>query len=323
MRLRLFALLLALRSAAAEETVSPPAPPRFLLERRVEAAKGEPLRCIAFVPGNDRLLSAGPRGRIALYDAANGREEAALPVPAAEVRALAVSPDGKRFVAGFGGERPALRVYSLETLRELATLPEPPREVSQAEFSPDGKLIVAAGVRARPRIWDAGDFRHLADLDCGYWDEETVTYERFSMAATEFRDLIALREGARSVVLWDLVRRTRFSETRFDGAGDVVLSGDGAWTGVAGAVSLEVRGGGSGEPGFGPLHGASIGCSAAGGDVAATGSRREIVVTPFADPASAQRIGDLPAAPVSLAFSRDGLRLAAGCEEGSLLILRK
>jgi WD40 repeat protein len=285
--------------------------------------KGEPLRPIAFVPGADRLLAAGPKGRIALFESSGGREVAALPVPAAEVRALAVSPDGRRFVAGFGGERPALRVFSLETLREVATLPDPPRDVSQAEFSPDGKLIVAAGVRARPRIWDAGGFRHLADLDCGYWDEETVTYERFSMAATEFRDLIALREGARSVVLWDLVRRTRFSETPFDGAGDVLLSGDGAWTGVAGAVAVEVRGGGSPEPRFGPRHGASIGCSAAGGGFFATGAGREIVVGPFSDPASAQRIGDLPAVPVSLAFSGDGLRLAAGCEDGSLLILRK
>ena len=71
------------------------------------------LRCLAYVPGGDRLLSGGDDGYVRVWHIATGKEVDRFSIQAQSVTAILVLPSGDRVVTG--GNDGSLRVWPLKT----------------------------------------------------------------------------------------------------------------------------------------------------------------------------------------------------------------
>jgi WD40 repeat protein/class 3 adenylate cyclase len=104
----------------------------------------QPGDAVAFGPG--RLLASGDTaGRIRLWDVAKRRRLADLKAPSS-VSDLAFSPDGKLLAAGTGTGAMLWEVASRHELRPRLT--RGGLAVTRVAFSPDGRTLAAAGVDA-------------------------------------------------------------------------------------------------------------------------------------------------------------------------------
>jgi WD40 repeat protein len=130
-----------------------------------------------FSPDGNRLLTAGFRGSLDLWNAADGQHLFALekpeppgsglsqpdvgeePVPEPfgwRRHAFAFSPDGRRLVARAPkpGKQPVPRVWDTQTGAALHDLDADDSPVICLDFSPDGRAILAGMNDGRVMIWD-------------------------------------------------------------------------------------------------------------------------------------------------------------------------
>src|SRR5205807_130968 len=85
------------------------------------------------------LFTAGRDEALRRWDLAAGRELSPVPGPFGQVRALALSPDGKAVLTG-GADGAAL--WDLAEGRQLLRFPHPEGGVNAVAFSPDGKAVL-------------------------------------------------------------------------------------------------------------------------------------------------------------------------------------
>lgn len=121
------------------------------------AGHGDDLRLVRFVPGGDRLLTAGRGSSIKVWNIALGREDLAMLGHVGRVTGLAASPDGRTLVStSFTGE---VKLWDLRTGQELLGLQRHTGPVTCAEFAPSGNLLITGGKTAGGRgelvFWDA------------------------------------------------------------------------------------------------------------------------------------------------------------------------
>jgi WD40 repeat protein/serine/threonine protein kinase len=252
-------------------------------ERVFRVEDAAELRSIAYSPDGTRLATAGKGGIVRVFDAAEGRERAALFTGSMHVGGLAFSPDGRRLdVVGWG--MGAIKSFDPDRDPRGRTIPGWLDQSSALTFDRDGLRILGCD-------WITGGVLASADPVDG-----TVDYERVLPVADNRwwprGDFAFSRDGGR---LAAPLRRDR----RLIGIWDVAL----------GRTVATLRG--SGGPvtavAFGP-DGQSIATAAVG----AAGAR------PFVthwDLASSRAIRTFEAGRVlveALAFSDDGRRLAAG-----------
>ncbi|MBX9584585.1 MAG: WD40 repeat domain-containing protein, partial [Gemmataceae bacterium] len=98
---------------------------------------------VRFLPGGDRLVSAGKGSSIKVWRVATGREELALLGHVGRVSALAVSPDGRTLASG--SQVGEVKLWDLWTGQELVGLKRHGGPVRAAEFGADGRLLVTGG----------------------------------------------------------------------------------------------------------------------------------------------------------------------------------
>ncbi|MGG5812354.1 caspase family protein [Falsiroseomonas sp. CW058] len=120
------------------------------------------LYAVALTPDGARAFVAGWTGQawdrafaIYLFDTSTGRLLARLPGLPAPVQHLAVSPDGTRLAAAFGG-RAGIRVWDARSGApqwEDAGFAAPARMVA---FDPAGTRLAATGADGRVRVYEAG-----------------------------------------------------------------------------------------------------------------------------------------------------------------------
>jgi WD40 repeat protein/serine/threonine protein kinase/tetratricopeptide (TPR) repeat protein len=124
-------------------------PTRMLLYGHKSAVIG-----LAFTPDGKQLVSGSWEGIIKVWDVASGAEISTLHKHERRVVSLALSPDGKRVALGLADK--TIRLCSVTSGEELMTLRGHESRVFEVTFSPDGRRILSAGGWDKTvRVWDA------------------------------------------------------------------------------------------------------------------------------------------------------------------------
>jgi WD40 repeat protein/biopolymer transport protein ExbD len=120
------------------------------------------VRCVAFSPDGQKLVTGGYDGQVKLRDPATGEATVILSAHKG-VNALAFSPDGKRLATGGMDKR--IRLWDISNPTRAVTLAEQPGGVLDIAFSPDGKLLATSqhsdGV---VRLWDMAAWNEVGQL---------------------------------------------------------------------------------------------------------------------------------------------------------------
>jgi WD40 repeat protein len=120
----------------------------------------------------ERLPSGAWDGRVRLWDAATG-EAVGEPLPQGGiVRALALSPDGKRLVT-MGDETDGLRVWDVASRRHIATYKTAENRLWAVAYRPGGAHVAVLGPGHVIEVLDATTGERVATADAGarleYW----------------------------------------------------------------------------------------------------------------------------------------------------------
>jgi WD40 repeat protein/predicted Ser/Thr protein kinase len=110
----------------------------------------------AFFP-DGRLLIGFDRGEVAVAAADDRTEIARWNAHQEDVKAVAISADGRLFA--IGAEGGAVVVYDGETLRELTRWISGDPAVTALAFTPDGAGLAAADAKGQVELWDLGAIR--------------------------------------------------------------------------------------------------------------------------------------------------------------------
>ncbi len=109
-------------------------------------------------------------GTLKLYDTATRRELATLAGHTADVKAVALSADG-RLVASAAADN-AIKLWDAATGRELHTLNGHTASINSLAFNPDGSVLASASDDGSTLLWDARNGRLLATLISLYDGDE-------------------------------------------------------------------------------------------------------------------------------------------------------
>src|SRR5262249_42101012 len=146
-----------------------------------------------------RLIASGSwDGTVRLWDAVTGRS-IADPLPqGGHVRALALSPDGRRLVA-MGDGTDGLRVWDVASRRRVATYRTAETEAWAIAYRPGGAHVAVLGPGHVIEVLDATTGERVATADAGRLE---WTYRRALAYSPDGRLLAGLYEGNR-VGLWE------------------------------------------------------------------------------------------------------------------------
>jgi WD40 repeat protein len=129
--------------------------------RRLEVMDSDPFN-LTFSP-DGKVLAAGTRGSVRLYDPATGKEVRWWEGPQTDLSCLAFSPDGS-FLAGAAGDN-AILLWELRP-REARL---PPlglgHRLPRVALTPAGRRLITCALDGTLALWDAGTGRPLRTLD--------------------------------------------------------------------------------------------------------------------------------------------------------------
>ncbi|MFI6318733.1 BTAD domain-containing putative transcriptional regulator [Nonomuraea sp. NPDC050556] len=117
---------------------------------------------LRFTLAGDVLISADPAGGLMTWDTRTDAPIARGYTGQADIRDIAVSPDGST-IATAGADR-TVKLWETRTLKELATLSGHTAAVQAVAFSPDGHMLASAGEDRALVVWDVATRRELATL---------------------------------------------------------------------------------------------------------------------------------------------------------------
>ncbi|MDB5349323.1 MAG: repeat-containing protein [Planctomycetota bacterium] len=297
-----------------------------------------------FVDGGRGLITYGGQKALTLRAVETGAEVLAIDAPglagtapAADERipmrfaAIEISPDG-RYLAAIGFQSPRVRLFEVATGRPVGPVLEHKNTVLGASFSADGRALLTGSTDNTVRQWAVPGGELLAPPIDLHRSVRLVAFApRGRSIATQDGELIrlwALPEDGVPTSRVPLDRHSSFASLSPDGT---LLIATGmsfqSQSKLAVTQAIRVATGQSAGP---PLHPGGIIADATfspdGKSVATLGVRvdpstegREVVAWDWSSGRPAWR-ANLPSDPRSLAYRRDGRRLAVLCGGGELLI---
>ena len=129
--------------------------------RTPDVLRGHAGPVLALAWGDGPLASAGADRKVILWDVAAGRAADTQTAPAT-VRALALSPDGKRLAGGCDDGIVRLWDVSAGKLTPAAELKGHTDWLLCLAFSPDGQRLASGGYDGSVRVWDVASGKALA-----------------------------------------------------------------------------------------------------------------------------------------------------------------
>jgi WD40 repeat protein len=152
------------------------------------------------------VVTAGRGSTPRVFDAASGRQIAALRGHRGPVEAVAISADKKRVLST--GDDGTARVWDAAHGRELHVLRHGGGAVDAGAFSPDGTLVVTGGADGTVRVWRASSGRPLRVLRGHKGGVSDAVFDRFGVQV-----LTGGEDG--TVRLWSVYSHRRHVLTRF------------------------------------------------------------------------------------------------------------
>lgn len=289
------------------------------------------VRAVAFSPDSTLLASGSDDGTVRLWDPRTGASRGVLTAGTAKVRTVAFSPGGTQLASG--GEDSVVRLWDMSTHAQTGALTGLASTASGVAFSPDGHTLASADADATVGIWNIA-----APPQQGSADIAAVA------SALRPGGTLVTSGPHRRVNLWNPLRHSRlgtlFADTGPQGTGStqdghslaasIALSSDGeilATPAAADAVAL-----------WRIANHRRIGTLTAPAPVTAVAYRPVTLRGAPAVVAAGSSNGDIylwgphTAQPVQISgqlgpvnavtFSPDGTLLAAGSDDGTILLAR-
>ncbi len=202
-----------------------PDPPSPFLELAVHAG---PVRCVAFSPEGNQLVSGGQDNVLRVWQLSEPRETVVLRGHASHVRDCTFSPDGQWVLSA--GRDWQVKLWQPETYSETLVLGKEDAALGQsgavlaARFSRDGRQIVTAGRDRTATVWDAASQKLIKRFSEGH---------AFLASSLQFfadGDRLATGAGDGTTRIWDVVTKTEILKIASTGRMAALgVSDDGTW----------------------------------------------------------------------------------------------
>ena len=133
--------------------------------KQILNAEGKRVSCLAFSPGDNRVLASAAGNRALLWDTVEGRVRSHIGNHAADINCLEFSPDGTTLAYGMGRTIILRNVISgQEVARFELTGPGLITHASSLAFSPDGRILATANQKTTLNLFDLTTFRRIVTL---------------------------------------------------------------------------------------------------------------------------------------------------------------
>jgi len=184
----------------------------------------EEATALAAAPDGTCYATAGPAGKVALFDAVSDERLATFEGHKGSVRSIAFSADSRLLASG--DQNGVVRIWDASARQPLGAFPALARPIACVQFSPDGRMLAVATGDERESspgsvtLWDVGTGRTLGTLD-GH------ARGALSVAFSPDGATIATAGADGVVRLWDTATRSPRNTLKYSGCQSVAFSPDG------------------------------------------------------------------------------------------------